>query len=1250
MGTLTLRLLGPPEMQYEGSPVRFHARKALALLAYLAAEGKPRTRGEIITLLWPESDERRGRTALRSALSSLRKTLEEVAESSGRSCLLADDDSLRLAFGPKLELDLHTLEDAYTLARSNPRPGDLENDRRREMLDRLQAGAEAYRGDFLEGFALNDAPDFDLWVDAERETRRRHMYLVYDRLSRFHLEGGEIRNATVTATHWTEHAPLSEEAYRRLMEAQLAAGDHTGVLNTYETFQSVITPESGAEPGPETQALAAHARGEVSPRSASRFVVPSTSRPKTLRALHDTPFVGRAEEVSILIERYQAVLSGEAGAVALLGDAGIGKTRLAEEFLLWAREEGADVLEGRPYEAGGRLPYGVLIDALRPRVERERAPDDLLEDVWLSELSRILPELRERYPDLPLPRSEDVEARTRLFEAITRLVAALAERAPVILFLDDLHWVSRASLDVLQYAGRRWVEEGARVLLVLGLRAEATEALPAPSSWVTELDHALPVRRLTLDPLAAEETLDLVQALTGRASERRAREPNSSALERFGRWLFEETGGYPLFLSETIKVLLKRGVLATRPGADGESWIVTLTPEASNPGALTGLLPESVREAICAQLSRLSTTASDLIVAGAVLGSGFTFEQLLWVAGMEEDKGLAALDEVLASRLIREANPPNDDVYAFSHDKVRDVVYTEAGAARRRVFHRRALAALEEEGAPAAQLAHHASKARIPETAFRHLLAAADAAMAVFATEDAIKYYERARSLVGGNRGGQHDSGASPPATELEHLHVNLGRAHELAGEWEEAQGIYDEMLSLARELRDTRLKWAALNRLAILTAQRRFDVGRAEALLREALEAAEASGDRAMLGETEWNLAQMTAMKWEPETALFHGNRALSLAREAGLKELEARSLFVLGQAYRFAGQWEECVAHVSRAAALFEALGDELPDVGTLTAQFIWAGAPPSKELANRAMQSLSLSLLALGEINRGSPRAAVEAGQHALHIGREINNEWAQTNAIAILSYALWDTGEPGEALRLAWQGREMARKVQHIAASFVLTVLINTPQTTPGLEEARTVLLEALAVADRALPRPWKTTAVSKLCANHALAGDWEAARRYALEAIAIRNAAPTRLIFFDFERHHETEALLKGGEDRRARDDVRGLGESVGQNRRFRLVHLRMLAVLDGWDGDIEGAIEHLRKAEALAEEMGLPGELWQIRAASGELHEASGDEERAERSFLRAAETLGWFADQIDNPTLRANFLGSLPVRRVLQR
>jgi len=147
--------------------------------------------------------------------------------------------------------------------------------------------------------------------------------------------------------------------------------------------------------------------------------------------------------------------------------------------------------------------------------------------------------------------------------------------------------------DMLQYAGQRWAEEGARALLVLGLRAEATESLPAPYGWISELGRALPVRRLALNPLAFGETLDLVRTL---ARGTRGRNDVSSDLERFGRWLFEETGGHPLFLAEAIKTLLDRGVLTARPGSDG-TWVVALTSEARDTDALGGLVPESVREA-----------------------------------------------------------------------------------------------------------------------------------------------------------------------------------------------------------------------------------------------------------------------------------------------------------------------------------------------------------------------------------------------------------------------------------------------------------------------------------------------------------------------------------------------------------------------------------------------------------------------------------------------------------------------------
>jgi DNA-binding SARP family transcriptional activator len=1241
MDKLSLRFLGPPDVRRGGRPVMFRARKALALLAYLATEGGRRRRGEMIELLWPGSDEARGRAALRSALSSLRKALEEAAEPSDTNYLLTKGDALGLASGPNLELDLNVLEAAYALTRSNPRTDHLDDDAGLQMLARLRAAAEVYRGDYLEGFNLNDAPEFDLWVEAEREAWRGRMNLVYERLSKLQLEGGEIGEAITTAARWTEHAPLSEEAHRRLIEVQFAASDRTGALNTYETFRSILARKVGTVPGPETEAMITAGQSD-----APRLVGGSAPRAELAPWHPGTPFVGRAREFGVLIEGYQASLSGGANAVVLLGDAGIGKSRLAEEFLLWAREEGADILSGRTDEAGGRLPYGVLIDAIRPRLEGERAPDDLLEDVWLSELSRILPELSDRYPDLPAPAGAETEARTRLFEAVTRLIVALAERSPVVLSLDDLHWASRVSLDVLQYTCRRWTEESARVLLVLNLRGEATETLPAPGGWVFELGRAVPVRSLTLDPLAAGETLDLVRVLAGGAPGRG--EGTSTDLERMGRWLFEETRGHPLFLAETIKTLLDRGVLTARPGSEG-TWSVGLGPEGRNMDALRGLIPESVREAIESQLSRLSPAALALLAAGAVLGSGFTFEQLMGVAGLPEDEALRALDEVLASRLLREAKAQDEEAYSFPHEKVRDVAYTEAGAARRRVFHRRALTVLQEEGASTAQLARHALAARIPGAAFRYLLAAGDAAMAVLAAEDAIGYYERARSLLSSSE-VRLGSQATSPMSGVEHLHVNLGRAHELAGRWDKAERSYKELLAAAKAVGDARLECAALNHLAVLAAQRRSDMKGAEVLLLESLGAAEASGDLATLTETEWNLAQMAAMKGDPETAISYGERALGLAREEGLKELEARSLFVLGQAYRFAGRWEACVAHTARAAELYRALGDEPAAAGPLATQFIWVGAPPSKGLANRAMESLCSTLLAIGEINRGRPEAALAAARSALSIGHDIGNEWAEVNAMVLLGYGLWETGEYAQALRQAQRGLEASRKVQHPGAILMLTALDSTLRTTLGLEDVHAALMEALDVAGAKLPPVWKVTVVSRLCANRALAGDQETALRYALEARAIRAGAPARLIFFDFERHHETEVLLRGGEESLAREDVLGLGEGLGQNRRFRVAHLRMLTSLARWEGDTGGALAHLREAEGLAQKMGLPGELWQIRTALGELHEECGDDARARDAFLQAAQTLRSLAGRIDEPMMRASFLAEPRAYRLLDR
>src|SRR5262249_13948907 len=153
--------------------------------------------------------------------------------------------------------------------------------------------------------------------------------------------------------------------------------------------------------------------------------------------------------------------------------------------------------------------------------------------------SRLLPELRERYSDLPAPRGDDATAGIRLFEALVRLGQALAERASLVLFIDDLQWADAASLDVLHYAARRWEESGTHILLLLCVRTEALATMHSLAAWLSRLEHDLRVTNVSLNSLLLEDVVNLVQVLAG--AEGKAGEGTISSLERLGRWLFAET-------------------------------------------------------------------------------------------------------------------------------------------------------------------------------------------------------------------------------------------------------------------------------------------------------------------------------------------------------------------------------------------------------------------------------------------------------------------------------------------------------------------------------------------------------------------------------------------------------------------------------------------------------------------------------------------------------------------------------------
>src|SRR5579859_5051397 len=1150
MGRLSLAWLGAPSVAHAGQPVAFPTRKTLALLITLSASAGPHTREQLSAgphtreqlsaLLWPESADEQGRASLRRSLAFLRQALGDT-DANGH--LLVERDAITLNPDADTELDLRRLQAASRAARQQPAGAPADAAR----LAEWQAAAKLVRGDFLEGFSLRDAPAFDDWAAEQREYWHRQAVALHESLSRLQSEAGEAAAAVETAARWVSLDPLDDGATARLMALQAANHDRAAALQAYDTYRARLAAELRAEPAPETQALAERLRAAQWP--ARRAARPQAAAPA---AALETPWVGRAAEYGQLVEAYHQARAGRPQVIMLQGEAGIGKTRLASEFVAWAAAQGAAVLQGRAFETGGALPYQLVVEALRGAPGVLAGLRGRLTDTWLAELARLLPELRDLYPDLA-QRPADDAAQAQLFEAVARLGETLARQSPLVLFMDDVQWADMASLDLLHYAGRRWREGAAPVLLLAGWRDEAAQAAP----WPASLERDLPVRRLPLAALTPAETLQIVETLGG---------PGAAS---FGGWLFSETAGQPLFIVETLKALLDRGVLVAETGPGG-AWHIDFGAAQGAAGPRS-VLPAGVLEVIRARLARQTAAAQALLAAAAVLGRPASFDHLRQVAGMSEDEGLTALEALLAGHLLREA--AGRDAYLFTHDKVRDATYAEAGSARQRVYHRRALQLLAAEGAPAAELAHHALRGGQAEPAFRYSLAAGDEALTLFAARDAIAQYEQALALL---------ESAEPPTitgADLRHLLAQLGRAYDLNGELDRARQTYERLLAQARQAGDALTERLALNHLATLIAQAGGNFPAAQELLRQALAVAEANDDLPGLAETEWNLAQMGYYSWDRAHVLEHGQRALRLAQQAGLRELVARSHNVIGYGYWVVEQWDEAEQHARLSAQLYA-------------------------EQGNRVMEVDSVCLQAEALIRLGQAPAAVDICRVAYATARELQNPWGQIGAACRLSIGLREMGQLEAALAVGAECLALSRGVPAAHWQIIsLALLGGIHRDLQDLERALALHTEAQAIAQGPVSPAFKALPSAQLCADHALLGQWEQAYPFAAAALA---SPDVTLLHVGLLRWWATEALVRQGQVAAAQADVETFGAQVGRYPRYRLSLLRCQAVLAEARGDLEDATRLLGQAAALADELGLPPEARSIASALSRMRERPG--------------------------------------------
>jgi tetratricopeptide (TPR) repeat protein len=595
---------------------------------------------------------------------------------------------------------------------------------------------------------------------------------------------------------------------------------------------------------------------------------------------------------------------------------------------------------------------------------------------------------------------------------------------------------------------------------------------------------------------------------------------------------------------------------------------------------------------IQAWLARLSAPARQLVMVSAVLGSQASAKRPWQLAELRVLEEVEALEEAIKSGILREEEAGGPGTgraasYRFSHDLVRDVVYSELGAARRLVLHQHALVVLQTEGASAAELAYHALAAGEAEVAYRYSVQAGNEAMAIFAVEEAIGDYEQARAWLKAQR--PLESRLS--AWQVEHLYVSLGRAYAQAHQ-------LPALVSMT------------LNRLASLAVQQGKDKSEVQELLEQAWQLAQSSCDSRTLAETAWNRASISFGWNEPKRALAHGEQALELAREISDKELQARSLASLGAIHLTAGDFEEALHLQEASLELYAALEHE--------------------PLAAR-----ELSLPAIG---MGAP------------LTQQIKNVWTQVFGMGCLTFGLVEAGAYEEALRLM---QEAVASAPPLVLTHILQCLLmargSVSQAVQQWQEAQHAFEETVAVAKAGDFRHFRVAALSRLCLHAAVAGEWEAACRYALEAIAQRKRTEATLVWLDFSSHYETEALLHAGEERQAREAVQRLEEHLGSSRRFLIPYLRSLTVLADWDGHGEQAIVHLREAAELAADLGLPEEQWQIQARLARLYEATGESAQACLAWAKASAIIEELAGGITDETPRACFLAGPQIHSVLQ-
>jgi DNA-binding SARP family transcriptional activator len=915
MDSLKLFLLGTPRIERDGLAVEVDTRKAIALLTYLVMTRQSHTRDALATLLWPEFDQSHARAALRRTLSALRKALDGT-------WLEVDRETIGLKSDVDPWLDVDQFRDRVEQCQAD---GAASPAVCGTCLTPLAEAVALYRGDFLAGFTLRDSAQFDDWQYFETEGLRREFATALERLVFCYSAQGELELAIEYARRWLALDPLHEPAHRQLMQLYAWNGQRSAALHQYGECVRILQEELGVAPLEETEQLyEAIKTNRLPPLVQSSPIPEPVSSPSDVRSegTGGYPLVGRAAEMGELTKLFSTI-GADGWFIVLEGEAGIGKTRLAETFLAYARAVGAATVTARCYEGETNLAYGPFVEGLRAAILRpDRA--QRLQDVpshWLSEAARLLPELTDLYPDLPVaPPLDNPGAQSRFFEGIRQVLLSLCSgSAPGVLFIDDLHWADDSSLELFTFLVRRL--RGQPLCILITWSSGQVPALRPLRRLLGEMQRIgiasdLKLTRLSRSAVGqlAESALagdvDRVQALTSR--------------------LHDETEGVPFLVVEYLTAVTMGALVS-----ENEVWP----------------LPGGVRDLVHSRLAAVSEIGRQVLTAAAVIGRSFDFESLRLASGRGDEETLRAVEELLSRGLIREVAEDADKpgpAYDFGHEKLRAVVYDEANLARRRLLHRRVATALAdrarggEPGALASQIAWHYREGGQTASAAEYYALAGKHARSLFANTEALAHYQRAlelghpdraalyeaigdlHTLLGDYAAALADYGrAAASDGERARLEHKIGEVHHRRGEWDLAEHHFQNALAALGEVGALGER-ARLHADWSLTAHQRDEAAQALSLAHEALELAKAADDVHALAQAHNVLGILARHQGDADLARHHLERSLDLAETLNDPGARVAALNNLALVWAADGETERALQLAETALAQCTLSGD--------------------------------------------------------------------------------------------------------------------------------------------------------------------------------------------------------------------------------------------------------------------------------------------------------------------------------------